>query len=135
MQYREWQYSFNIDTYKLVASEDSDIEVWVLSDPDDATSWYQLDDTDLEYWVGHLIFWYEDKYGSNDGPTRAWTEEDYQRAAQMCMSAKHIIPAPKLEDICAISNMWNIPCRDYVEAKRYLDLYLNGKQEFREGAD
>ena len=141
----EIEFIYRGGTYKVCVTQETDVEVWALTDDTeydvggntDPTSWYLLDETHHECWVGNLIYFYENDH-SDYGPAHTWVEDDYARAADMCQLAGYLIAPRKLEWICGIQPVWNAPCHDYDTAKRYLHLYQEANYNnmaFREGAD
>ena len=126
------EYEYNNEKYSVTA-EENDIVVFCIYENVDYQEEVEMDpQVDLEYWVGALLFHYE-----NDLDV-CWTEADYRRAAQICLVEDRVLEAKHLEKICEISSEWGVEPASYVKCLRNLDLHNASKNadfSFKEGAD
>ena len=122
------EYYYNGDKY-FVTAEENDIVVFEIVGDESV----ECDpEVDLEYWVGALLFHYENE------PGICWVASDYRRAAQMCLVEGRVLEAKHLEKICEISSDWGVEAASYMKCLRNLDLHNAAKHadfSFKEGAD
>ncbi len=118
-------YNFRGQAFHMYAG-DGDIRVSRL-DPDYPPT--VLDENVIEYWVGVLMFWYDQSW---DNP---WTEDDYLAAAHVCCMQGRVYDASVLETICGITMQYGIGPRSIESIDRALKTYEYKVNTLSEGAD
>ena len=118
-------YNFRGQTFHMSASN-GDIQVSKLDAELPPTI---LGENVIEYWVGVLMFWYDQSW---DNP---WTEDDYWVAAHVCCIKRHVLDAAALESICGITKQYGIGPRSIASVDRALKSYEYKVNALSEGAD
>lgn len=121
----EITYTYEGEAYSVTASNG---EINVVGRYDDGST-FKVNEDCLEYWVGALVYWYEESWD------HAWTENDYRVAAHVCQISGHIMSAERIERVCGISYLWGYDPKSFQEAEQALKLIKHRVHPASEGAD
>jgi hypothetical protein len=88
------------------------------------------DTSDLEWWVAHVLWWYDIH------EQLAWSVTDVRRAAQLCMYVGHVLNSDDLIHYCGIKDNFAAPPDDWETVKQRWNADKNpDMQPINEGAD
>jgi hypothetical protein len=131
-----YRYLIGFDSYiEILDRSEGELKVYTISldEEGEAESAHPCTEKDIEYWIGHVLWWYDinDNFGW-------WNRDDVYRAAQACMISGVVLDVEVLMYVCGIQTGWAEPPLPYDEMKKRLHLREeanSNNQKFREGAD
>lgn len=121
----EITFDYRGDTYKVFASH-GHLSVKEFYTHNESS---ELSENELEYWIGALVYWYEQSWNN------PWTENDYRCAAHVCRIKGHILEPKDLERICGITESMGSGPSTTREAERALKSFDYSVNPLAEGAD
>tara|TARA_Y100001937_G_scaffold117139_1_gene170037 strand:- start:10125 stop:10556 length:432 start_codon:yes stop_codon:yes gene_type:complete len=132
-----YRYLIGFDSYiEILDRSEGELEIYSITLDEDGDIDYTIPrtETDIEYWIGHVLWWYH----VNDDNFGWWNKHDVFRAAQACMICGEVLDAEVLIYVCGIQREFSEHPLPYNEMKIRLDLKNEAdfnNRKFCEGAD